>query len=937
MQIFRLVILFTLFSASLKLNAQKKIIDHTAYNDWKRIGDIQISSNGLFSAYTIKPLRGDGYLFLVNNETGKKDSIARGIEPQFSCLNNYLVFKIQPGFDTLHTLELNKIAKDKWPKDSLGIWFLSNDSLVKIAKVKEYKISSESDVLAYLSTNNEWPKNHLSKKEKKKESKLIKKKGEVKSDGKLLTIWSPSMKKAQHYRHIQQFDLTLNGAYVAFVEQQKFKKDSLRLCVYSTENNNLWKASKRATAFSGLNFGYSNSILVGLTSTDTSENKRWNLIAFDAKNSAYKTLIDTAVRFENTRVIRDAFKPKLINNDDALFFGVWNQPDPIVKDSLLENEKVKLDLWHWKDDRMQPQQLNELKDDQDQTNLYVYHFKTGQIVQLGRDSLDISIGNRKVINTLMASCEDQYRYQTWHSPNPANYYTVSLAEGKITPLRDAVNYGTNLSPSGKYFSFWNDKTLNYYQFDVNEPTEHCMTCNVKANVLSDLNGMPSIPDPIGLIGWTSNEKGILIQAERTVLYYDAATKKTSSITDFFKTTASDTNYNYSIVKLESDSVYFAAEYCLMTQFNKATKAMNVYKMSGSFPMISYTLLAGSNHNYTGFKRAKKSNHLLFQRHSNTDYPDLYVSKQDGSGEKQLSNTNPQQQMYNWSTVELIKWNSYEGVPLEGLVYKPENFDANKEYPLLVYYYEMYADEIHNHYAPKPTASIIFPTEYASAGYVVFIPDIRYKAGHPANSAYDCIMSGTDAVLKKYSNIDAKRMGLQGQSWGGYQTAQLITMTNRYAAAMAGAPVGNMFSAYGGIRWGSGYSRQFQYEHQQSRIGKTIWEAPELYIENSPIFHLPKVQTPLMIMHNDQDGAVPWYQGIELYTGLRRLQKPVWLLNYNGDDHNLMKNPNRVDLSIRMRQFFDYYLLGSPMPVWLKDGIPAIDKGKKTNYELIDKE
>ena len=163
------------------------------------------------------------------------------------------------------------------------------------------------------------------------------------------------------------------------------------------------------------------------------------------------------------------------------------------------------------------------------------------------------------------------------------------------------------------------------------------------------------------------------------------------------------------------------------------------------------------------------------------------------------------------------------------------------------------------------------------------------------------------------------------------------MTDRYAAAMAGAPVGNMFSAYGGIRWGSGYSRQFQYEHQQSRIGKTIWEAPELYVENSPIFHLPKVKTPLMIMHNDQDGAVPWYQGIELYTGLRRLQKPVWMLNYNGDDHNLMKNANRIDLSIRMRQFFDYYLLGAPAPRWLIEGIPAIEKGKEMRYELLDSE
>jgi dipeptidyl aminopeptidase/acylaminoacyl peptidase len=159
------------------------------------------------------------------------------------------------------------------------------------------------------------------------------------------------------------------------------------------------------------------------------------------------------------------------------------------------------------------------------------------------------------------------------------------------------------------------------------------------------------------------------------------------------------------------------------------------------------------------------------------------------------------------------------------------------------------------------------------------------------------------------------------------------MTGKYRAAMAGAPVSNMFSAYGGLRWGSGMSRMVQYEHTQSRIGATIWERPDLYIENSPIFGLPNVTTPVLIMHNDNDGAVPWYQGIEMYMGLRRLDKEVWLLNYNGDAHNLRKLANKRDLSIRMRQFFDYYLLDAPMPSWMKNGVPAIDKGKNPGFEL----
>ena len=240
--------------------------------------------------------------------------------------------------------------------------------------------------------------------------------------------------------------------------------------------------------------------------------------------------------------------------------------------------------------------------------------------------------------------------------------------------------------------------------------------------------------------------------------------------------------------------------------------------------------------------------------------------------------------------------------------------------------------MHNYNSPRPSASTINPIEYASAGYFVLIPDIRYTyPGKPAKSAYNCIVSGTEFVMRSFP-IDSFKIGLQGQSWGGYQTAQLITMTKRYAAAMAGAPVSNMFSAYGGIRWGSGLNRQFQYESQQSRIGKTIWEAPELYRENSPLFHLPNVTTPLLIMHNDEDGAVPWYQGIELYNGLRRLQKPCWMLNYNEEDHNLTRVANKIDLSIRMRQFFDHYLKNEPMPIWMKKGIPAEKKGKTLGYE-----
>ncbi len=288
----------------------------------------------------------------------------------------------------------------------------------------------------------------------------------------------------------------------------------------------------------------------------------------------------------------------------------------------------------------------------------------------------------------------------------------------------------------------------------------------------------------------------------------------------------------------------------------------------------------------------------------------------------------------WGTVEQVKWKSYKNEELNGLLYKPENFDSTKTYPMVVYFYEKYSDMLHRHYSPKPSYSTINFTYFASNGYLVFVPDINYTTGAPGQDAYDAIVSGTE-YLKKNAWVNADKIGIQGQSWGGYQVAYLVTKTNIYSAAMAGAPVSNMISAYGGVRWKSGLSRMFQYEQGQSRLGKTLWEDRDRYIQNSPIFFADKINTPLMIMHNDNDGAVPWYQGIEYYMALRRLEKPVWLINYNHAPHNLSRWPDRIDLSIRMHQFFDYYLKDAKIPEWMDKGVPAIEKGKNFGYDLVE--
>jgi dipeptidyl aminopeptidase/acylaminoacyl peptidase len=330
-------------------------------------------------------------------------------------------------------------------------------------------------------------------------------------------------------------------------------------------------------------------------------------------------------------------------------------------------------------------------------------------------------------------------------------------------------------------------------------------------------------------------------------------------------------------------------------------------------------------------KAKNTSDLIFSAETFEIFPDLQHTKLPEFKEvNKISTANPQQNAINWGHVELVDYMSSTGKKLNGLLYRPQNFDPSKKYPMITYFYEKLSDELYRYVVPQPARSSINFSYYVSNDYFVFVPDIVYRTGYPGESAMECIIPGVKKIMER-PYIDSTRQGIQGHSWGGYQTAYLITKTNMFAAAEAGAPVANMTSAYGGIRWESGMSRQAQYERTQSRLGINLWQDTPKYIENSPLFYLPSVNTPLLMMHNDDDGAVPWYQGIEMFMGLKRLQKPVWLINYNGEKHGLTQRKNRKDWSQRMAQFFDFYLKGSSTPIWMNEGIKATEK--TLNYGL----
>ncbi|MES2329966.1 MAG: prolyl oligopeptidase family serine peptidase [Bacteroidota bacterium] len=329
-------------------------------------------------------------------------------------------------------------------------------------------------------------------------------------------------------------------------------------------------------------------------------------------------------------------------------------------------------------------------------------------------------------------------------------------------------------------------------------------------------------------------------------------------------------------------------------------------------------------------KAKAADVYIVSRESATESPNYFVTR-DFQSFKALTNVHPEL-AYNWLTTELIRWETSKGRFSEGILYKPENFEPNKKYPIIFHYYEKFSDELNVYKRPDYTEGRINIPWFVSQGYLVFVPDIHYIIGQAGKSALNSIVSATNELSKNVW-VDHKHMGLYGHSWASFETDYIITHSDLFKAAVSACGFASIITNYGSITLYNGASLQSFAEHGQTRIGKTLWERPDLYIENSAIFKADKINTPILMMNNKEDGIVPFAQGIEFFTALRRLGKKAWMLQYDGEVHALSSESNAAkDYTIRVNQFLDHYLKNAPAPIWMTRGIPAKLKGIETGLE-----
>ena len=954
----KLTLLFLLFASV--VYAQKKPLDHSVYDKWEAVGAKQFSNNGLWAAYVINQQEGDANLYFQNSATAQKIQVSRGTPLQlgfearsnstlFSADSKFAAFAIKPWYKDARLAKIKKKKPDEMTKDTLGIANLTTLAITKIPRVKSYRFPENgAAILAYNlekapdTSKKAKPATQTTEQKNDSEEDYFaddEPAGAAAKEGTDLIVKNLTTGVERTYKFVSDYAFSKDGKQLVFActGSKKDKTAAQGVFLLNTESGVLKTLVKGKGNFKNFTFDDESEHLafLGETSPEKTEIKDFNVYYNSLTLDTAQILVDNDMPGMPAKfAVSGDGKVTFSKNGNRLFFGI--APIKKAKDTtLVDFENAKLDIWGYKDDYLQPMQLKNADREAKRsylTTIDIYGTDP-KIVPLTDAKLpDANLVNEGNAAFVLASTDYGNRIPSqWTGGSVRDYYLVDVKTGARKKILESLDGNASASPDGNYILYYDKKVKLWKTYQVATGKTSIITANMTAKFYDEENDVPDDPNSYGVAGWLEEDKAVLLYDRYDIWQFSPDGTSAKNLTNGFGRT---NNLTFRVERINPDARFFTKKEVLwLDAFNNTTKENGFYRKALNDNKAP-ELVIMAPFKYSNLVKAKDADVILFDKGNYTISPDVYLSKDNLKTALKLSSTNPQQANYNWGTSELVKWTTPKGYKSEGILYKPENFDPTKKYPMIVYFYEKLSEGLYAYNAPAPTPSRLNIPFFVSNGYLVFAPDISYETGHPGKSAEEFINSGVES-LKKNAWVDGTKIGIQGQSWGGYQVAHLITATDMYAAAWAGAPVVNMTSAYGGIRWESGMNRQFQYEKTQSRIGATLWEKPELYIENSPLFNLPKVKTPVVIMSNDADGAVPWYQGIEMFTGLKRLGKPVWLLNYNNEAHNLVLRQNRKDIQIREQQFFDYYLKGAKAPIWMTSGVSAVDKGRTWGFELTD--
>ena len=896
------------------VQAQKKTLGQEAFDGWRQIAAPRISDDGRWTVYGLNPARGDGQTVVYDASNGTTDTLRRASDARLfgPAGAPWVAAKVEPTFAQRRREKIAKTPKDRRRPDTLLLVSLLSDERVVVPRLKEFQAADRegSGVVAYLyevvpATDT---------------STAVKKASKSKKFNRLVLWNTAAGGDSTVVDSVENFALSRNGKLLLYTR----KGDSLRsvwACA-DGQRTELYRASAGRTGTLAVDeAGRQGAYLV--TPDTTATGARYELYYFTAKKPQPQRV--AAQGAANGFTVSEFGKPEFSCEGGWLTFGMNVPPRVVPKDTLPEDEKSAFDLWSYTDTLLMTQQLANVKRLKERSYRAAYDTRTGKWVLLeDKELASVAFaGNDDAPYALGTDVRPYEWASTWESPGTKDLYAVDVRTGGRRLLAKGVRAQASISPDGRYVA-WYDAPAAEWKAAATEAGkggEVSLSRAIPYPMSVPDFDMPDYPSAEGMAGWTADGRAVIYDRFDLWLADPSGRRAPECLT---RGAGRRDSVRFRYVRLDpQERTIDLSRPALLSAFDRSSRDGGYYRLPARGGEPEKLVMDG--HKYTFVAKAKEADVLLWQRENFREYRDLWRSGLSFADLQKVSDANPQAARYEWGSVRRVAWEDMNGVPAEGLIYLPEDYDSTRRYPVIVYFYETHTDDIHKHVHPQPSWSIVIPAVCTSQDYVVFMPDIRYRTGYPGQSCYDAVVSGARMLIDR-GIADPRRIGLQGQSWGGYQIAYLVTRTDMFRCASPGAPVSNMTSASGGIRWGSGMPRMFQYEHGQSRIGGSLWERPIEYIENSPLFFANKVRTPMRMRHDDADEAVPWYQGIEYFLALRRHGVPVWMVNYNGQPHNLKRYADRLDWDRRMMQFFDHYLKDAPAPRWMREGIPATDKG-----------
>jgi dipeptidyl aminopeptidase/acylaminoacyl peptidase len=897
-----------------------RALTHADLDAWRTITSPVASRDGRWLAYAYMPLEGDGDLMLRDLASGRDTGFPAGalppvpmtgseadperapprrnVNPAFTSDNRFLVANTFPTQAATREARRARPAADA-PPEGLVIVELATGAATRIEGVKNLQVPARGGAwLAYLRTNSD------------------------------LVLRDLATGTERSFPGVTDYSFARDGRTLVFTASGD---DPARNGVFAVTPGDATAPLALAAGpgrYRKFAWDRTQTRAAFLTDRDEAARPAPRLAVYvwsRGTASAAPALAATAPGIPAGAVISPDATPAFSYDGRKLFVGTApapTAPDPRLA-TLLDEERVTADLWRWNDDFIQPYQKVIAAKERQRSYLGILDLGSGAFRQLGDPALAVLTFNDD--GSKAFGLDDRpYRRRLDYDGFYHDLYLVDTATGARQLVARALSEkaAVRWSHDNRWIAWYADR--QWFAADSRDGSVRSLTAELPFPVHDERHDMPEMPRACGAAGWSRDGQSLLVYDRYDLWQVFPDGRPAVNVTGGF---GRRNRLELRLQLLEAQEpgeekrgidltppLTFRAE-------SEETRDTGFVRFAAPGQPPQRLLWGAKDYRYAG--RALAADTLLLIGSRFDEYPDVLATDGNFSAPRKVTIGGTQLTPFLWGSAELINYHDADGRPLSAMVCKPANFDPTKKYPTIVYIYERLSQIVNRFLPPAPTV-VTDPAFYTSNGYVVVMPDIVYTRGQPGPSAYRCVMAAVDAVVK-LGYADENALGLQGHSWGGYETCYILTQTGRFRAAEAGAIVGNMTSASAAIGESSGRSRQFKYEQNQSRLGATLQEAPDLYVANSPVFLAHQVNTPLLILHNDRDDIVPWPQAVEFFLALRRHGKEAYLFNYNDELHSLRRHASRHDFARRMHQFFDHFLKGAPAPAWMTDGIPFLDR------------